>query len=456
MQALSQQLSANDSTPEMELSLRNLQLKTDSAAMVVRLCDFLLSHSATGVVTNICEQLTPAIVTAINAFSLPNELEGLITYMEGAFPVLLDARTEKRMMKAELVRFLIHMDAENQDENSGNDENIFEPVTKVRPKILTKLQEASRQHAERQQRRAQEKKRAQAGLDDDDDDFAEVKKSPINLTAAAASTSSSKKKLKSRKRKTEVEHATDSKARLVTKSSGAPASRGGAGAKTAAQKRLNRAAADKTQQRLGFSSLSAANRDTQDDLIARRLKQSHPNEVYTLAQTRPTTGSVDTGTIEDTELPPKEISLASTEETGHRGVYPGGKRRSCAAVAEDSFTQQQPQSKRLRVVLRSGQAPFLECVSARTELRTGQNLLSLGGQDDGAVLAAGGVPELPEPTREFLAVYVSEHNDAVLMSSTSIGPEVSVFSKSQSASTHVKPHVPIILSNGDTIELHER
>eukprot|EP01043_Picozoa_sp_COSAG02_P078822 COSAG02_NODE_17938_length_970_cov_0.947187_1_plen_211_part_10 len=166
MQALSQRLPANESTPKMELALRNLQLNADAAATVVRLCDFLQTSSAAGVVDNICEQLTPAIVSAINAYPLPDELEDLITYMEGAFATLREARTEKRLMKAELAQFLIQsVPGTKDDEGSDNSASGNpEPVAKVRAKILTKLQEAARQHAERQQRREAEKKRAQAGL----------------------------------------------------------------------------------------------------------------------------------------------------------------------------------------------------------------------------------------------------------------------------------------------------
>lgn len=460
MQALSQRIPTNESTPKMELALRNLRLSTDAAATVVRLCEFLQTSSAAGVVVNICEQLTPAIVSAINAYPLPDELEDLITYMEGAFAALRDARTEKRLMKAELAQLLTQSVSGTKDDE-GSDNNASgnpEPVAKVRAKILTKLQEATRQHAERQQRREAEKKRAQAGLDeDDDDDFAEVKQSPNNPRAAAAPSSSSKKARKSKKL---LKPGAKDNVSGTARSAAAAGSRGGAvekSTKTAAQMRLNRAAADKTQQRLGFSSLSAINKDKAAGPAAGPSKPTqHPSRLFSStappcdaaavsAPIQPTKGRLNVDMIEDD--PAEEIKVTSDEEMerDHNG------KRSRTDDAEDALFPQ-PQLKRVRMCLRSGEDPFLEYKNEHMELRTGQNLLSLSLDGSDSIQIAGDT-QLPDPTKEFVAVYVSERHDAVLMSSTDIGPEVSVLSDKSSEPVYLHPHVPIILADGDTIEL---
>jgi hypothetical protein len=456
MQALSQRLPANESTPKMELALRNLQLNADAAATVVRLCDFLQSSSAAGAVVNICGQLTPAIVSAINTHSLPDQLEELITYLEGAFPALREARTEKRIMKFELAQLLIQsVSGTKNDGGLDNEPGNPEPVAKVRAKILTKLQEANRQHAERQQRREAEKKRAQAGLDDDDDDFAEVKQSPINPRASAAPRSSSKKARKSKKlHKPEAKDNASSQAK-----SEAAAAAKEKSAKTAAQMRLNRAAADKTQQRLGFSSLSAINKDKADGRVAGTSKQpQQPRRLCSSAATpcddasvpapiRSTSGELDFEMIEGDDEPVGRIEITSDEE--NEGAH--GK-RSRVDDAEDPVSPQP--LKRVRVCLRSGQDASLKFKNVHMELQTGQNLLSFSSDSlVDSMQIAGGTQQLPDPAKEFVAVYVSERHDAVLMSSTAIGHEVSVVSDRQSEPAYLSPHVPIILADGDTIEL---
>ena len=468
MQALSQRLAASESRSKMELALRGLQLNTDAAAMVVRLCDCLQSSAAAGIVLKICEQLTPAIVTAINSHSLPDQLEHLITYLEGAFAALREARTEKRMMIAELAQLLIQSvagtETERGAEGSENGPGNPEPVAKVRAKILTKLQEATRQHSERQQRREAEKQRAQAGLDDDDDDdFAEVKKSPINPKAAAASSSSSSKKSQKLKK-------ADSRAKPS--------------AKTAAQMRLNRAAADKTQQRLGFGSLSAINRDQADKSPAGTSKkpqaeketqrQKHRERDTTRTETErlrvpsyelssPAASPCNTASVSTPALPSSvAMDIGLNEEGEHQdpGIaerqdrgnsFSAGKRRSRMDDGEEPLACER-KLKRLRVCLRSGQDPCLEFKDLHMELRVGQNVLSLDTPDE-SVRIAGGTPQLPRPAEAFLGVYVSERREAVLMSSTAVGPAISVLSKGQREPELLQPHVPIILADGDTIEL---
>ena len=456
MQALSQRLPANESRSKMELALRDLQLNTDAAAMVVRLCDCLQSSAAAGIVLKICEQLTPAIVTAINSHSLPDQLEQLITYLEGAFCALREARTEKRMMKAELAQLLIQSVAETETERrpegSENGPGNPEPVAKVRAKILTKLQEATRQHSERQQRREAEKQRAQAGSDDDDDDFAEVKKSPINPKGAAASSSTSSKKSQKLK--------TDSRAKPS--------------ASSAAQMRLNRAAADKTQQRLGFGSLSAINRDmavgTSKQPQADKETQRHRHRERNIAATEtggqrvpsrefsgPAASPCNAASMSAPALPSSgamDMGMSEEDENQKRdGSFSAGKRRSRMDDGEKLLDNvDQRQLKRLRVSLRSGQYPCLKFKNLHMELRVGQNLLSLGTPDE-SVRIAGGTPQLPKSAEACLAVYVSARREAVLMSSTAVGPKISVLSEGKREPEFLHPHVPIILADGDTIEL---
>lgn len=237
-------------------------------------------------------------------------------------------------------------------------------------------------------------------------------------------------------------------------------STGGGGAKTAktaAQMRLTRAAADKTQQRLGFSSLSAINKDKADAYAAKKLRRAQQQSGLSATKSRNAApvpvpedtpcsarGAVDVGMIE------ADDPMGTSEEETEPGSFSAMKRPS---VVDETCPQ--PQLKRLRVGLRSGQEPFLKFGNKHAELRTGQNLLSLVSSDQ-PILIAAGTPRLPEPGKEFLAVYVSERNDAVLMSSTNVGPEVSVCSDSHHEPAHLHPHIPIILADGDTIELRER
>jgi hypothetical protein len=494
LQALSHRLPTSGSTPKLEPTLQKLKLNDAAAVAIAHLVDFLQSSSVIGIGNNICKQLTPAIVDAINAYALPSDLEGLITYLEGAFQALLEARTEKRIMKAELAQLLKQGLAGSEDGDAADDSSSHAPESpaKVRTKVLSKLLEATRQHAERQQRREEEKKRAQAGLDDDDDDdFAEVKQSPLlkpSPKGSAAAVSSSekpsggpKKKVKKTKkvqRKTEVEDgAVAGKQKRAKQSTAAAASADGGGgvakpAKSAAQMRLNRAAADKTQQKLGFSSLSAVNKDKRrrDGAGADAgpggaggaAAAAHKEEqVLSPPTAHLVDEAADMKLQDDSQANDHHVSgIGPVEGEETAGGASGGRKRSSATRGTEELPQpQQSRLKRLRVDMQPGRGPFLRFGDMHLELSVGRNVVCCDGGEEPMLMAKEGAEQMLESSGQFLSVFVSERNQPVLMSSAGTAPKISVVSGTPSSPHEpelLQPYVPIILKNADTIELRTR
>ena len=235
LSALSKQPAATEQFVALELTLRQQGLSADASSLVSRLCSTLAgaNHSGISIVKSICSQLTPAIVQGIN--TCPDTLSS-VTFLEGAFqPLLFDLREEKRLLKEELCRQL---------QDDPLDEGACAAVppdvpSDVRADILSKLQEGARKAAERRTKRDEQKRRAQAGLDDDDsDDFADVEPSPMLVKT--------KKKKKKKHRKSDEDAQASSKPTAKSKS--------------AAAKRLDRAAADQRQSKIPqFSSLASFN-----------------------------------------------------------------------------------------------------------------------------------------------------------------------------------------------------